>query len=591
MLRTEVNNLVEDFQEDPGDGICASISLQFSQKAVFSRQAFRGTLTVTNGHESAAMDSVVLTLKVINQQTGAVATMHEFQINMESLEGFTGNMNLEDGWSLAGNSTGVATVLFIPTKYAALTADVNYSFGGELTYKDPNTGLKMTYTLMPQILTVSPSPNLQLTYFMQRDILGDDALTEDVVEPMEEAEFALLINNIGNGDAKNMRIKTEQPQIVDNEKGLLIKFQLTRSLHNGESVSFGLDGSIANSLGDIAAHSTDYVQWFLTSTLLGHFTNYNISATHLTSYGNPDMSLLDTVTIHELIRSVDIPSGIAWLCNDIEDARDMPDALYGADGSLFDVRPASTAQMSWVDEKHYQLSINGRSGWIYGNVQDMTNGNQQLTRVIRSSDGKEMSLRNFWQTHVTLRDGKKPLYENKIHFLDSIASSDEIYDLYFEDLPGERLLIDHIDGVPSSTSDSLVTALDVTFTKPVAVVSFTNEDLRLTRDGIAVDMSEVTVQAISESIFHIDLSKVSDRNGYYVLEIVMNGIVDTEGFPGSTYGSEHRVYWSQLVEGLTTGMDSVTGNPSPETYKIIRDGQLIIIKNGVQYNVLGAELK
>ncbi len=104
-------------------------------------------------------------------------------------------------------------------------------------------------------------------------------------------------------------------------------------------------------------------------------------------------------------------------------------------------------------------------------------------------------------------------------------------------------------------------------------------------------MSEVTVQAISESIFHIDLSKVSDRNGYYVLEIVMNGIVDTEGFPGSTYGSEHRVYWSQLVEGLTTGLDSLTGNPSPETYKIIRDGQLIIIKDGVQYNVLGAELK
>ena len=590
MLGAEVNNLVEDFQEDPGDGVCASISLQFSQKAVFARQAFRGTLTVTNGHESLSMDSVVLTLKVINQQTGAVATQHEFQINLESLEGFTGNMNLEDGWSLAGNSTGVATVLFIPTKYAALTADVKYAFGGELSYKDPNTGLKMTYSLMPQILTVSPSPNLQLTYFMQRDILGDDALTEDEIEPMEEAEFALLINNIGNGDAKNMRIKTEQPQIVDNEKGLYITFQLTRSLHNGESVSFGLDGTITNNLGDIAAHTTDYVQWFLTSTLLGHFTNYNVSATHLTSYGNPDMSLLDTVTIHELIRSVEMPSGIAWLCNDIEDARDLPDALYGADGSLFDVRTASTAEITEVDVNHYQLSVNGRSGWMYGNVQDRTNGNQQLTRVVRASDGKELSLRNFWQTHVTLRDGKKPLYENKIHFLDSIASSDESYDLYFEDLPGERLLIDHIDGVPTGLSDSLVTALDVTFTKPVAAVSFTHEDLRLTRDGVAVDMSEVTVQAMSESVFHIDLSKVSNTNGYYVLEIVMNGIVDTEGYSGTTYGSEHRVFWSQYIEGLATGVESIQ-NSDVRIQKIIRDGQLIIIKDGVEYNVMGTELK
>ena len=516
--------------------------------------------------------------------------MHEFQINLESLDGFTGNMNLEDGWTLAGNSTGVATVLFIPTKYAAPTADVNYAFCGELSYKDPNTGLKVTQTLMPQVLTVSPSPNLQLTYFMQRDILGDDAMTEDEIEPMEEAEFALLINNIGNGDAKNMRIKTEQPQIVDNEKGLLIQFQLTRSLHNGQSVSFGLDGSIANNLGDIAAHTTDYVQWYLTSSLLGHFTNYDITATHLTSYGNPDMSLLDTVTIHELVRSVEIETGIAWLCNDIEDARDLPDALYGADGSIADVRSASTAEMTFVDMNQYRLTINGRTGWLYGSVQDKTNGNQQLARVVRVSDGKELSLRNFWQTHVTLRDGKKPLYENKIHFLDSVASPDESYDLYFEDLPGERLLIDHIDGVPASTSDTLVTKLDVTFNKPVAVVSFTNEDLRLTRDGVAVDMSEVTVQALSESIFHIDLSSVSDRNGYYVLELVMNGIVDTEGFSGATYGSEHRVFWSQYVEGLTTDLGDVQSD-NVQCTKLIRDGQLLIIKDGKTYNVLGVEIE
>ena len=245
--------------------------------------------------------------------------------------------------------------------------------------------------------------------------------------------------------------------------------------------------------------------------------------------------------------------------------------------------------MAFVEINHYQLTVNGRTGWQYGNVQDMTNGNQQLARVVRVSDGKELSLRNFWQTHVTLRDGKKPLYENKIHFLDSVASADESYDLYFEDLPGERLLIDHIDGVPSSTSDTLVTALDVTFNKPVAVLSFTNEDLRLTRDGVAVDLSEVTVQALSESIFHIDLSSVSDRNGYYVLELVMNGIVDTEGFSGSTYGSEHRVFWSQYVEGLTTDIDNA--NAKANAAKVIRDGQLLIIKDGKTYNVLGVEVE
>ena len=590
MLRTEVNNLVEDFQEDPGGGICASISLQFSQKAVFARQAFRGTLTVTNGHESASMDSVVLTLKVVNQQTGAVATMHEFQINLESLDGFTGNMNLEDGWTLAGNSTGVATVLFIPTKYAAPTADVNYAFCGELSYKDPNTGLKMTYTLMPQILTVSPSPNLQLTYFMQRDILGDDALTEDEIEPMEEAEFALLINNIGNGDAKNMRIKTEQPQIVDNEKGLLIQFQLTRSLHNGESVSFGLDGTITNNLGDIAAHTTDYVQWFLTSTLLGHFTNYNVSATHLTSYGNPDMSLLDTVTIHELIRSIDMPqAGIGWLCNDILDAKDQPDMLYGADGAVVDVQQASNASMNPSGANQYSLSVSSSGGWVYGNLTDRTVGMQNLVRVVRARDNKEMSLRNFWQTHVTLRDGKKPLYENRIHFVDSMSAGSELYELYFSDRPDVQLYIDRFEGVPQETIDTALAGVIVIFNKPLAPISFTYEDLRLTCNGKQVNMSNVTIQQITETAFHINLQPVTAADGFYVLEIDMTNVVDPEGFNGLNSGN--MVYWTQGTGG-TTDIEENDPMSNCKNAKIIRDGQLFILRSdGRIYNALGIEIK
>ena len=592
LLQQETNNLIDEFQETPS-GICASITLQFSQKAVFARQAFRGTLTVTNGHESLQMDSVVLKLKLINQTTGGVATMHEFQINMESLEGFTGEMSLESGWNLAAQQTGVATVLFIPTKYAALDESTPYAFGGELSYKDPNTGYVMTQLLMPQILTVNPSPNLQLTYFMQRDILGDDAMTEDKIEPMEEAEFALLINNIGNGDAKNMRLKTEQPKIIENEKGLYINFMLVRSLHNGQSAPFALDGTVTNNLGTIAAHSTSYVQWFLTSTLMGHFTNYDVTATHLTSYGNPDLSLLDTVTIHELIRSIDMYNGVGWLCNDVVDARDLPDALYGSDGSWSYVSRA-TAITTFVDVTHYEMTVSGADGWVYGNLNDPTEGDQQLTRVVRRSDGKQISLRNVWQSHVTLRDGKQPLYENRLHFVDSIAAAPEIYDLYFEESTVDRLFVDHFEGVPYMVSDSLVTGIDVVFSKPVAVVSFTNEDLSLTCNGVALDMSEVTVQAMSESVFHIDLSSVSLTNGYYILELNMNSIVDTEGLSGLSAAGGNKAYWSQFVEGIVTDIENVqvdVQGTKGHTIKLIENGQLIIIKDGVRYNVLGAELK
>ena len=40
-----------------------------------------------------------------------------------------------------------------------------------------------------------------------------------------------------------------------------------------------------------------------------------------------------------------------------------------------------------------------------------------------------------------------------------------------------------------------------------------------------------------------------------------------------------------------TGIDTVTGNPSPVTEKVLRDGQLFIIRDGHMYNALGAEVK
>ena len=41
-----------------------------------------------------------------------------------------------------------------------------------------------------------------------------------------------------------------------------------------------------------------------------------------------------------------------------------------------------------------------------------------------------------------------------------------------------------------------------------------------------------------------------------------------------------------------TGVESVTGNQSPVTVqKVLRDGQLIIIRNGVEYNINGIILK
>lgn len=522
--------------------VCSSITLQFTQKMVMTRQAFRGTLTVFNGNEQEAMKDAKLTLTVTDEK-GNIAMSDKFQVNLENLKGFTGNKNFTDGWTLDAKQEGVATVLFIPTKKAAPTVETRYAFGGTLSYIDPFTGLEVTRDLTPITLTVKPSPNLDLTYFMQRDIKGDDPLTKEV-EPSEEAEFSLLINNLGYGDATNVRMTTNQPEIVDNEKGLKVKFELMSSQLNGQEKTLALGGSVSTDFGTIPAHSTSYAQWWIKSSLLGHFTDYDVKATHLTSYDNKDLSLLNDVTIHELIRSIDVTKGDktlkGFMTNDIVDADDTPDMLYLSDGEIEKVNVAAASSITKTSDTEYTLTITpSEEGWNYGNLSDPTYGVSALKSVTRASDGKQISLRNFWQTDRTLRDGKDPLYENRIHFADQFDGKNaESYILTFEATPSLMLEVASIEGTPAEdeVATQPVNTLKVMFNKYIDPATFTAEDIQINVQGKEQDSQLVKISTEDNKNFVLDLTQLnaSAGNGYYTLTVQTSGITDSEGFAGKT---------------------------------------------------------
>lgn len=522
--------------------VCSSITLQFTQKMVMTRQAFRGTLKVFNGNEQEAMKDVKLTLTVTDEK-GNIAMSDKFQVNPEKLEGFNGKLDFTDGWTLDAQKEGVATVLFIPTKKAAPTVETRYAFGGTLSYVDPFTGLEVTRDLTPITLTVKPSPNLDLTYFMQRDIKGDDPLTKEV-EPSEEAEFSLLINNLGYGDATNVRMSTNQPEIVDNEKGLKVKFELMSSQLNGQEKTLALGGSVSTDFGTIPAHSTSYAQWWIKSSLLGHFTDYDVTATHLTSYGNKDLSLLNDVTIHELIRSIDVTKGDktlkGFMTNDIVDADDTPDMLYLSDGEIEKVNVAASSSITKTSDTEYTLTITpSEEGWNYGNLSDPTYGVSALKSVTRASDGKQISLRNFWQTDRTLRDGKDPLYENRIHFADQFDGKNaESYILTFEATPSLMLEVASIEGAPAEdeVATQPVNTLKVMFNKYIDPATFTAEDIQINVQGKEQDSQLVKISTEDNKNFVLDLTQLnaSAGNGYYTLTVQTSGITDSEGFAGKT---------------------------------------------------------
>ena len=542
--------------------VCSSITLQFTQKMVMTRQAFRGTLTVFNGNEQEAMKDVKLTLTVTDEK-GNIAMKDKFQVNPEKLEGFNGKLDFTDGWTLDAQKEGVATVLFIPTKKAAPTVETRYAFGGTLSYVDPFTGLAVTRDLTPITLTVKPSPNLDLTYFMQRDIKGDDPLTKEV-EPSEEAEFSLLINNLGYGDATNVRMSTNQPEIVDNEKGLKVKFELMSSQLNGQEKTMALGGSVSTDFGNIPAHSTSYAQWWLKSSLLGHFTDYDVTATHLTSYGNKDLSLLNDVTIHELIRSIDVTKGDktlkGFMTNDIVDADDTPDMLYLSDGEIEKVNVAASSSITKTSDTEYTLTITpSEEGWNYGNLSDPTYGVSALKSVTRASDGKQISLRNFWQTDRTLRDGKDPLYENRIHFADLFDSKNaESYILTFEATPSLMLEVASIEGAPAEdeVATQPVNTLKVMFNKYIDPATFTSEDIQINVQGKEQDSQLVKISTEDNKNFVLDLTQLnaSAGNGYYTLTVQTSGITDSEGFAGKTGKTAS---WTQFVNNQVKLLTSV----------------------------------
>ena len=384
----------------------------------------------------------------------------------------------------------------------------------------------MTRDLFPVTMTVSPSPNLSMDYFVQRDILGDDPFTKDVVEPMIPSEFSLLIHNVGAGDAKNVSMVTRQPKIEYNEKGLLVDFKIKSSQLNGEAESVIMGESVQNDFGTIKAGKTAYAQWWMTSTLQGHFTDYKVEATHETSYGNSDLSLLDTVRVHELIRGIRVnesvnPKVTGFMVNDLEDDLDFPDRMYLTDGTTAPVVKATSAELQKISDTEYKLDITpSANGWNYINIPDETGGRLKLLSVNEDTD---LDTRKVWQTDRTLRDGKDPKYEYLIHVVDYFedgpvtkATSSGSFRLVFEERPKTTLAIESITGLPEEdqVATSPVGTITIKFNKAVLSDALIPSMVELYYQGEKVDTKGLQFKQQQQNTYTLDLSTLTKQSYY-----------------------------------------------------------------------------
>ena len=527
------------------NSVCASVSINITQKVVMTREAFEGTLTIYNGNKATAMKEIKLNLEIKDEN--GVLSNDLFQIDTKALDIITG---IDGTGTLGSDEKGSATVLFIPEKGAAPEVPKSYSFGGSFSYLDPFTGVTVTKPLFPVTLDVNPSPDLFLHYFMQRDILGDDPLTAPI-EPIVPAEFAVMIQNNGYGAAKSVRIESAQPKIVENEKGLAINFKLIGSNLNGQPRQLGL---INIDFGDIQPKKSSIGQWWFTSDLLGHFVSYETKLTHLDSRGNPDLSLISGVALHELIKSIRVYEGVEdgindFLVNEVQDSKELPDIIYLSNGGTLDVYPASSSSItgsisSGIHEVELQVTPK-QIGWNYIKFNDPGNGIYKIVSVTRD-DGQVIPLDNVWQTHVTMPDGKEPVYENMMHFIDVFAAtSTQKYTIRFTAIDQNPPEIVRFENVPAAAVTTPLTSVNVIFNKPIDPATFTFADMTLRVQGGADLMdASVTVTQIDPVTFKVDLTSKSTLNGYYVLTVQASEISDLTGTKGLV---GKQATWTQFI--------------------------------------------
>ena len=543
-----LNDFAQDYMANhTSTSVCASVTVQFSQKMTMTREAFEGTLTINNGHESEPMQNIDVDF-VIKDENGVDCT-NLFQINFLSYNNMTGT---NGDASLDAQNTGSIVVQFIPTKQAAPEIAKRYAFGGSFSFIDPFTGESMTYNLYPVDIMVHPSPDLYVNYFMQRDILGDDPLTEDRIEPIIPAELGVIIHNRGAGIAKNVLLETAEPRIIDNDKGLAVDFAMYGAAFNGQERQLGL---MEIPFGNIEPNHTGVGEWWFTSTLLGHFVSYEAHVIHNNSFGNPDLSLVSSLAIHPLIHTVyaygNLDDGINdFLVDDNEDIRNYPDSLYFSNGSRTGVATADS-----IGFDHYVTPMDtivilaldpSRIGWNYEQTWDPGRGQYKLISCTRNSDQQVIPLSNVWQTHVTLPVGADPIYENKLHIVDTLSNDlPTTYTLVFS-LSDIVLEVDTILNVPDSIINSPLSEVTVIFNKPIVDSTFNYQDMTLKcNNGENLLDANMVVERIDSMTYILHMNNYTQQSGLFVLNIQTLDITDAEGYNG--YYAEQ----AQWVQALT----------------------------------------
>ena len=418
------------------------------------------------------------------------------------------------------------------------------------------------------------------------------------------AELAVLVRNEGYGDAKGVTISSVQPEIVENEKGLMVDFRLSdysldAAALNGAAAGLGLNDV---NLGTIGARTSAVAQWWLTSTLQGHFSGMRASVTHLNSQGIVDTSLIRDVAVHPLIRSVDVGDELPAFLTADGSRYGNPDRLYRADGEVLDVRSDTTASTAdSVRGAQCEVTITASvpgSGPFYAKVA-LPGAEEYEVADLRRAGGGDVPVRNAWITDRTFVDGADPRVETFLHLFDSASSAGtKSYTVTLRAKPTDAPAVTGFEGV---TADALVTnqveRLVVGFSKAIDQTTFTADDIVVRWQGVLTNGVVSSITPVDEDLSRYAVvldGGFARQEGRFIVQAFSSGVASLSGTPGRPEGRQ--IGWTYYavdrpavvsirgwLDGSTVnGVASVTVqfaaaiDPTSFTYEAIKvDGQAV----------------
>ena len=409
------------------DSVCARVKIEIKQELTLERQAFDAHMRINNGLSHITLENVNVDVSFADEEGNPVLASSDpdntdalFFIRLDSME------NIADvGGSGTVNPSTSADIhwLIIPAYGSSngLAQGTLYYVGATLTYTIG--GVEEVTEVTPDYIFVKPMPLITLDYFLPSDVYGDDAFTPEI-EASVPFSLGVRVKNNGFGVAKNLKIESAQPKIVENEMGLLVGFSILGSEVNGQPAT---DSLLVN-FEDIAPNVAGIARWIMTCTLSGKFVEFTAEFSHSDELGGELTSLIEDAHTHFLVRDVlvDLPG------------RDAVRDFLAKDGDVYRVYESDTTDTEALDqtaEATFQLngdsatlSVPVTAGFMIVKLAAPYDGQKVIKQVIRS-DGKVIKTENAWLSKT--RDGNN----NWQHFINLFdANTTGSYAIQFDDL-------------------------------------------------------------------------------------------------------------------------------------------------------------